>query len=114
MSVTALASGTQTTSVPSEHIVTTATVNGVYSFHVDLSNMQTGDTVELRIYQKIITGDSPLVAYYQLYYNAQSTDGQIAISVPIANELAEADALKFSIKQTAGSSRNYKWKVLKY
>jgi hypothetical protein len=114
MAIVALARGSQTTVIPSEHTVATAVTNGTFSFHVDLSNMLTGDSVELRIYQKMLTGDTPLVAYYQLFSNTQPITGQIAISVPIANELAEANALKFTITQIAGSSRTFKWKVLKY
>jgi hypothetical protein len=114
MAVTAPSLGTQVSVINTEHFVATVAVAGVYSYHVDLSNMVTGDTVELRIYQKILTGDTPMVAYYQAFYDTQPISGQIAVSVPIANELAEANALKFSLNQTAGVSRSFKWKILKY
>lgn len=114
MAVTALSSGTQTSIINTEHTLANAAVSGVFSLHVDLSNMTTGDTVELRIYQKVLTGDTALVAYQQTFQDTQPTDGQIAVSVPIANELEEAVSLKFTLKQTAGSARTYKWKVLKY
>jgi hypothetical protein len=114
MAVTAPALGTQLSTISTEHILATAAVAGVYSFHVSLTNMIAGDVVELRIYQKILTGDTPLIAYYQAFSDAQPIDGQIAVSVPIANELVEANALKFTLKQTVGLVHEYKWKLLKY
>ena len=114
MAVTLHASGTQTAVISTEHELATAAVVGVFSIHVDVSNMASGDTTELRIYQKILTGGTAKVAYYQSFSDAQGTDNAIAISVPIANDLVESNALKFTLKQTSGTGRQYSWKVLKY
>lgn len=114
MTIIAAYSGTQTAVINTEHTLATAIIAGVYSLHVDLSNMATGDVLELRIYQIILTGGTPKVAYFQQFLHAQSTDGQIAVSVPIANDLTEANALKFTLKQTDGTARDFAWKVLRY
>ena len=114
MAVTCPASGTQTAVINTEHVLSNIAIAGVYSYHVSLANMVSGDTTELRIYQVILTGDTSLVAYKQIFNNAQDEDNIIAISVPIANELTDATALKFTLKQTAGVSRVFKWKILKY
>jgi hypothetical protein len=108
------ANGTQVAVISTEHIVCTAVVAGVFSFHVDLSNMASGDSIVLRIYQKILTGDTPMVAYFQPFNDAQPVDGLIAVSVPIANELQELDCLRFTLTQTAGTPKSFKWKVLRY
>lgn len=114
MAVTAHASGTRAATVGTEHFESSPNIAGTFTFHVDLVNMVAGDTVELRVYQMILTGGTQRVAYFKSYTGAQPTDDLIAISVPISNELTDTNALRFSIKQTAGTSRNFPWKVLKY
>jgi len=114
MAVTAHASGTQVSVIGSEHFLTSPNVAGTFTLHVDTIEMVLGDIVELRAYQMILTGGSQRVAYYQSYMGAQPVDDYIKISVPISNELTDTNALRFSLKQTAGSPRSYPWKCLKY
>ena len=114
MAVTAHASGTQTAVIGTEHFLTSPNVAGTFTLHVDTVNMASGDTLELRIYQMVLTGGTQRVAYYDSWSDAQSADDLIKISVPISNELTDTNALRFSLKQTAGTGRNFPWKVLKY
>lgn len=114
MAVTAYASGTRSASVGTEHFESSPNVAGTFTFHVDASNMQAGDSLELRVYQIILTGGTPHIAYYARYDGAQPADDAIKISVPISNELTDTNSLRFSLKQTLGTSRNFDWKVLKY
>jgi hypothetical protein len=114
MAVTAHASGTQTATVTTEHFLTSPNVAGTFTLHVDCVNMAAGDSVEFRIYQMVLTGGTSRVAYYARYDGAQPDDDEIKISIPISNELTDTNALRFSLKQTLGTSRNFPWKVLKY
>jgi hypothetical protein len=114
MAVTAFASGTQSATVTTEHFLSNVNEAGVYTFHVDLVNMVAGDYVELRIYQMVLTGGTARVAYQAAFQGAQPADGLIAISVPISSELTDAQSLRFSLKQTLGTSRSFPWKVLKH
>lgn len=114
MAVTAHASGTQAATVTTEHFLTSPNVAGTFTLHVDTVNMVAGDVLELRVYQMVLTGGTQRVAYFARYDDAQPTDDLIKISVPISNELTDTNALRFSLKQTKGTSRNYPWKVLKY
>lgn len=114
MAVTAFASGTQAASIGTEHFLANVNEAGVYTFHVDTVNIAAGDALELRVYQMILTGGTARVAYFVMYSGAQSTDDLIKISVPISNELTDAQSLRFSLKQTYGTGRNYPWKVLKH
>lgn len=114
MAVTAYASGTQSATVTTEHFLSSPNVAGTYTLHVDTVNMVAGDVLELRIYQMVLTGGTQRVAYYARYDGAQPTDDLIKISVPISNELTDTNALRFSLKQTYGTSRNFPWKVLTY
>ena len=114
MAVTAHASGTQTATISTEHFLTSPNVAGTFTLHVDTNAMAAGDVLELRIYQMVLTGGTQRVAYFQQYIGAQNADDLIKISVPISNELTDTNALRFSLKQTAGTGRAFPWKVLKY
>lgn len=114
MAVTAHATGTQTATVGTEHFLTSPNVAGTFTLHVDTVNMASGDVMELRVYQMVLTGGTTRVAYYMRYVGDQATDDEIKISVPISNELTDTNALRFSLKQTLGTGRSFPWKVLKY
>lgn len=114
MAVTAQGSGTQTAVIGTEHTLLDVAVAGVYSLHVDKTNLAAGDIVELRIYQIVLTGGTRRVVYFTRYLGVQPADDMIAISVPIANELTDSGSLRFTLKQIAGTGRNFDWKALKY
>lgn len=114
MSVTAQGSGSQVATVGTEHTLLDIAVAGVFSLHVDKSVLANGDTLELRLYQIVLTGGTRRVAYYDEWSDAQDADDMIAISVPIANELTDAGAIRATLKQTVGTSRTFAWKVLHY
>jgi hypothetical protein len=114
MSVTAYASGTQSCVVNTEHFVSSPNVAGTYTLHLDTDALAAGDVFEVRVYQKVLTGGTQRVAYYAMFAGAQPADDKIKVSVPIGNDLAESNALRFSITQTAGTGRDIPWKVLSY
>lgn len=116
MAVTAHATGTlSTTGGGTEDFLTSPAVAGTYTLHVDTNDMAAGDVIELRVYQIVLTGGTTRVAYYTRYEGLQYADDKIKISVPISNELTDANSLRFSITQTEGTSGiSLPWKVLKY
>jgi hypothetical protein len=114
MAIELFASGTQAATIGTEHVLSAPNKPGTYTFHVDPVNMQAGDTLQLRTYQKVLTGGTARVAFEAEFVDAQSADDMIKISVPISNDLAEANALKFSLKQTVGTGRSYDWKVIRH
>ena len=114
MAVTAQGSGTQTATVTTEHTLLDVAVAGTFTLHVDKINMAADDSLELRIYQMVLTAGTRRVVYFARYDDAQHADDMIAISVPISNELTDAGSLRFTLKQTLGTSRNFPWKVLRY
>jgi len=115
MAVTAQGSGTLSSTVgATPDTLLDVAVAGTFTLHVDMINMVAGDIVELRIQQMVLTGGTRRTVYYARYDGAQPTDDMIKISVPISNELTDAGALRFTLDQTKGTTRNYPWKVLKY
>jgi hypothetical protein len=106
------ASGTQLAVVGVEATLGTAIAAGKFLLVVDKVNMAAGDILELRIYAHVLTGGVTRVAWFRNYYGAQSANDMIVISDTIPNDLAEADALRFTLLQTNGVGRNYPWKVL--
>jgi hypothetical protein len=48
------------------------------------------------------------------FSGAQDADDLIAVSMPISNDITDANALRFSLKQTFGTGRAFPWKVLKH
>jgi hypothetical protein len=115
MAVTAAGSGTKTVAAvgTAETLLDVATA-GTYTLHVDKVNMASGDVLELRVYQIVLTGGTRRVAYYGMWAGPQPADDMIAISVPISNELTDAGALRFELNQRSGTARAFPWKVLKY
>lgn len=101
-------SGTQAATITTEHTLVSLTSNKTFVLVVDLVNMASGDTLALRIKTKVLTGGTLQVSYYQKYVDAQATDDIVAISIPIPSDI-QAD---FTLEQTAGTGRNYPWKVL--
>lgn len=114
MAVSAAGSGTQSSTVTTEHTLLDVSAAGVYTMHVDTSNMAAGDILELRVYQIALTSGTRRVAFLGCFYGAQPTDDVMKISLPIGNELTDSGSLRFTLKQTFGSTRNYAWKVLQY
>lgn len=87
---------------------------GTYVFEVDLNLMAAADIVVLRAYIMNNTAGTARIAYEMRYYDAQPTNEQISVSPPVSNELTDAQSLRFSITQSAGTGRAIPRKVLKH
>lgn len=115
MATTAFTSGTRIATVGTEHTFD-VNVAGVFTFHVDTNAMAAGDVLELRAYQIVLAAGTTRVLAFAQYAGVQNADadGLIKVSVPVGNELADANSLRFSLKQTFGTGRAYPYKILKY
>lgn len=116
MAVTAHATGTlSTTGSSTEDFLSSPNVAGTFVLTFDSNDMASGDVVEVRAYKMVLTGGTQRVAYYMRYEGLQATDDKIKISVPISNELTDTNAVRFSIKQVAGTAGiSLPWVVLKH
>ena len=98
--------GTQTATVTTEHTLATLTNVKTYVLVVDTSAMVAGDELELRVYTKTRSGNASQLAWIFSYAHAQEELNKYSLPVP-----ANIEA-KFTLKQTAGTSRNFIWAVL--
>lgn len=114
MGVTLEDSGTQTATLTTEHTLVDIDTAGVYTLHVDTVNMQAGDILELVVYQIVLTGGTRHGVMFGRWEGAQHSKFQIKKSKPISNDLTDSGSLRFTLKQTVGTGRDYDWKVLKH
>lgn len=98
-------SGTQAATVTTEHDLATPTTNKTRVLRVDLANMVAGDIVELRVKSKVLTGGTLRVQYLATYAHAQVEP--VVESIPVSSLYGAT----FTLKQTAGTSRNFDWAV---
>jgi hypothetical protein len=83
------------------------TAVGVYVLVVDCNPLAAGDTLELRLYLKTLSGSTSRVAYKVGYSGAQSADDMVKLSVPIV----VTHQLDATLKQTAGVARSFDWEL---
>lgn len=116
-----VASGTQTAVVGTEHVLHSSAAPGVYVLNTDLRDMLNGDTVELRIYSQMLSGDNRDHLIYDVPYSHKQGDdalpgvsgsggasgGTIKISIPVPI----AYHVTMTIKQTVGGARQFPWRV---
>lgn len=102
--------GTQSATVTTEHTLLDTADAGVYQLIANLVNLANGDELELRVYDKVLSGDSYGVAWQASQAHAQGADGEITQSPPRYYPYGA----KFTLKQTAGTGRSFKWAVHQY
>ena len=104
---TSAASGTQAATISTEHTLSTQAVAGTYVLVTDLSNLAANDVVELRLYTKNQSGKSSVLAYVASFANVQDAPQALSVPVPTDTEV------KATLKQVAGTGRNFDWNLLK-
>lgn len=114
-----IANGTKTaTAGGTEDTLDTESSAGVFTLTVNLKNMVNGDIVVLRAYQKVLTGDGQQWLCYSATFPNKAGDAAavgsnaqgdvVTVSPPIVSGAA---SLVFTLTQTAGSARDFPWRV---
>jgi len=101
------ANGAQTAVVGTEHTLTTQGTAGTYQIRVDLGNMEISDELELRAKVKVLSGGTAKLITLG-YFSHKQTE-LVVDSVPIHSPYS----IEFSLKQTAGTARNFDWNCLR-
>ena len=97
-------SGTKTAD-GTEQTLTTLDTNGVFILEVDTGAMTNGNTLELKIYTKVLTGGTSRLAYVATYSNVQATPNKYSVPVHSGIEFIA------TLKQLAATYRDYPWAV---
>lgn len=105
MGLASAASGTQTATVNTEHSLSTQTGAGVYVLIVDTVNMVNGDTVEVRLKTKALTGGAVGLAFSGSFANVQAEPLKFSIPVP------SLFSIEATLKQVGGTSRAFDWQL---
>lgn len=74
---------------------------------VDTVNMVNGDTVELNIYEKCLSGGTERLAYSAAYRHVQSIP--MKFSPPVPSDISFRAEL---VQSGAGTDKDFPWKVL--
>jgi hypothetical protein len=101
-------SGTQTAVINTEHTLATSTTNATFQSFVRLNNLALGDTLELRIYNITLSGGTLEVCWKATYGPALPV-AIVSASPPLASD----QSYRLTLKQTAGTGRNFDWKILR-
>jgi hypothetical protein len=75
--------------------------------------MVNDDALELRIDVEVLSTDSVLTEWFAAYKHAQGADSIVVISPPVPCPTA-SHGIVFTLKQTEGTSRNFKWSIIEY
>jgi hypothetical protein len=79
---------------------------GTYQLYLNVSNLALGDTLEIKAYTEVLSGDTPAVVMFRTLQNPTIEPIVFTPFFAIVNEL------KFSLKQTAGTGRTFKWNII--
>lgn len=106
MTASVTTSGSQTATVTTEHSLYNATTAGTFQLAVDTSNLVSGESVELRVYTKVInTSGTYRQAGIVLVQGGDPSPA--ALSPP----LLCPNGAQFTLKQLSGTGRSFDWAV---
>lgn len=104
-------SGTQSATVGTEHFLGTdpETAVGGFQFRVETVNMARADRLEIRVYEKVTgSGDTARQICPPWVLLNEQPDGMW-----VSPMFLLGNGWRFSIKQTAGTGRSFKWSIWK-
>lgn len=108
MAWTSSSNGTQTAVVGTEQTLTTDTTNATYYFEVDISAMQIGDVLELRMYVMTLSGGTLRLTWKESYGPVPPVN-QISASPPQPSD----QSIRVTLLQVAGTARSFPWKLIR-
>lgn len=111
MPVAEHASGQITVTVGTEHFLNSPdpeTTDGVFQFVVDISQMDLGDELEISVYEAALSSDTSSQRAVMWTISAPYPDGLF-----ISPAMILLHRWRFSIKQTSGTARTYKYSIRK-
>lgn len=108
MALGTVASGTQNTTVDTEHSLANTTVAGIYVAQWNLTNLAKGDVIRVYVTAKVLTGDTEEIVFEGIYAN-DLLNSPIIQSPPFVSMFS----CTMRLLQTAGSSRSIPWALIR-
>jgi hypothetical protein len=110
MAIAELYTGTQTATINTEHVLNSPTPNttdGIFQLFVDVNAMVAGDTLELRIKEKVVSAGSVRTIFVATLVGAQGADshGWVSPSMILLH------GWDMTLKQTTGTGRAFPWSI---
>lgn len=93
-----------------EQSVYTAATNRVTQLFVNVDNMVAGDTIIIREKIKVLTGDSVALVRATTLTGVNGTLPESAV-IFTTDPLSGPYGVTYTLEQTAGTNRDYKWRV---
>ena len=93
-------------------LVSGSTTNATYVFKADLHNLANGEIVTIRIYTKVLTGDTLRPCWQGTSVGGAGTNNLVipdVISPPIASDFS----VKVTAQQQNGTGRSVTWSLLR-
>jgi hypothetical protein len=110
MAVTTRAKGNLTPTIGVDHDVATDTASGVYELHVDVSQLEAGDTLEAHLLTRCLDeGEGANERSIATIAQSGAASDPLIKSVQVACD----QGVKVRIKQTAGVARTVPWALLR-
>jgi len=113
MAITEAFTGTETVG-GTEHSLTTdssgpdvETSDGVFQAFIDLNALAAGDTFELKVYEKVLSGSTQRLVY------TMSFSGVQAEPIAVTPSLVLINGWDMTLKKLAGTDRSIDWSIRK-
>ena len=113
MTVSLEAEGTANPVLDVELTIRTITAIGSYRILVDLAELADDDVVILRVKTEVLAADTPAIVESVRYADDMGAEGQIARSTWYV-VVDASHSLVFTLEQTDGTVRDYKWQIAKF
>lgn len=107
MGLIAVASGTQAATVNTEHSLTQQTGVGIYVLKVDTAAMQAGDTLVLRLKDKVLSTGTSRITQEVTLTGVQAVPNWRSEPIP-----SEVEVIA-TLLQSEWTSRSFPWKLLR-
>lgn len=101
------ASGTQTATLGTAHILATVLTPGTYTLVVDLTALAFGETITLTLHTKALSNSASSVAYSYSFVDTQQEPLRISPPVPSLYELV------VTLQQDGGTGRSFPWNLIR-
>jgi len=109
MGITSVYEGTQTAVIDTPHSLASTSGAGAYVLEIDLTEMESGDSIDITIKTQVLSTETESVAVFETLSDAQGTPNWFSVPIP----LAEGKTISCILEQTTGTGRDFPWCLMR-